>query len=280
MVYIQYPPVSTAVKNNDQSICMPQHIVTCDFLERYNNTKNISYFMKLQKIAWGITGAGHFLNESYEVFKEIKLKDRNIRINTFISSASEEVLRMYGLGNKLVKLSGGDYLEEIFLESEQGKSSPKAGRFLLGKYDAFFVTPVTSNTASKIAYGIADSLITNAVAQAVKGGVPVYVVPVDVAGVVRSEMPYMIDRDICMKCEECIPREKCPHGAITDQIDLLKCKGCGICKEWCPYDAIKGGEVELRVRDVDERNVQIIRGLEGITVLEKPEHILELFFQD
>ena len=236
--------------------------------------------MKLQTIAWGITGAGHFLNESYEVFKEIKLKNREVRINTFVSSASEEVLRMYGLENKLIKLSGGDYLEEIFLESEQGKSSPKAGRFLLGKYDALFITPVTSNTASKIAYGIADSLITNAVAQAVKGGVPVYVVPVDIAGVVRSEMPYMIDRDLCMKCDVCPPREKCPHDAITEQIDLLKCTGCGICKELCPYDAIKGGIVELRVRDVDERNVQIIRGLEGITVLEKPEHILDLFFQD
>ncbi|MGP8320846.1 MAG: dihydromethanopterin reductase (acceptor) [Methanosarcinaceae archaeon] len=235
--------------------------------------------MKLQKIAWGITGAGHFLNESYEVFKEIKSKDRDVRINIFVSSAAEEVLRMYGLENKLVKLSGGDYLEEIFLESEQGKSSPKSGRFLLGKYDVLFITPATSNTTSKIAYGIADSLITNAVAQAVKGNVPVYVVPVDVAGVVRSEMPYMIDREFCRQCEECSPKKKCPHNAITDQIDLLKCKGCGICKELCPYDAIKGGEVELRVRDVDERNVQIIRGLEGITVLEKPENIIQIFNQ-
>nr|CAA74952.1 hypothetical protein [Methanosarcina mazei] len=190
---------------------------------------------------------------------------------------------MYGLEQKLVKISGGDYLEEIFRESEQGSSSPKVGRFALDRYDALFVTPATSNTVSKIAYGIADSLVTNAVSQAVKGRVPVFVVPVDIEGSIISEMPYNIDRKQCKHCETCPPRENCPHEAIsekngvTDQIDLLKCKGCGICKELCPYNAIKGGPVEVLVRDVDMRNVEIVKSLQGITVLESPEAILELF---
>ncbi|WP_269848803.1 flavoprotein [Methanosarcina horonobensis] len=125
--------------------------------------------MSFQIIAWGITGAGHFLNRSYQVFKELKRRNPELSVNTYISRAAEEVLRMYGLEQKLVKISGGDYLEEIFRETEQGSSSPKVGRFLLDRYDALFVTPATSNTVSKIAYGIADSLVTNAVAQAVKG---------------------------------------------------------------------------------------------------------------
>jgi dihydromethanopterin reductase (acceptor) len=239
--------------------------------------------MSFKRIAWGITGAGHFLDRSYQVFKEIKLKDPEISVNTYISRAAEEVLRMYGLEQKLVKISGGDYLEEIFRESEQGSSSPKVGRFLLDRYDALFVTPATSNTVSKIAYGIADSLVTNAVAQAVKGRVPVYIVPVDIEGSIVSEMPYNIDRKQCKHCEDCLPRENCPHGAITekkgftDQIDLLKCKGCGICKELCPYKAIKGGPVEVLVRDVDMRNVEIVKQLQGITVLESPEKILDFF---
>ena len=233
--------------------------------------------MALKKIAWGITGAGHFLDDSYRVFKKIKFDNSDILINTFLSSAAEEVLRMYGLDSKLMKISRGNYLEEIFRESEQGKSSPKAGRFLLAKYDALFVTPATSNTVAKIANGTADSLVTNAVAQAVKGGVPVYVVPVDVAGVVISEMPYFIDRELCQKCDVCTPREKCPREAITDQIDLLKCKGCAICVKLCKFEAIKGGPVELKVRDIDEQNVNTLRKLEGITVLESPEEILELF---
>src|SRR5665811_1931864 len=112
--------------------------------------------MSFQRIAWGITGAGHFLNRSYHVFKEIKLKDPRISVNTYISRAAEEVLRMYGLEQKLVKISRGDYLEEIFRESEQGSSSPKVGRFLLDRYDALFVTPATSNTDSKIDNGIDD----------------------------------------------------------------------------------------------------------------------------
>lgn len=239
--------------------------------------------MNFQRIAWGITGAGHFLDRSYQVFKELKLKDRDISVNTYVSRAAEEVLRMYGLEQKLVKISGGDYLEEIFRESEQGSSSPKVGRFLLDRYDALFITPATSNTVSKIAYGIADSLVTNAVAQAVKGRVPVYVVPVDIEGSIVSEMPYNIDRKQCRHCEDCPPRDNCPHGAITerngvtDQIDLLNCKGCGICKELCPYSAIKGGPVDVLVRDVDMKNVETVKSLQGITVLESPEAILELF---
>ena len=35
------------------------------------------------------------------------------------------------------------------------------------------------NTVAKIAYGIADTLITNCVAQAIKGGTPVVIYPVD-----------------------------------------------------------------------------------------------------
>ncbi|AKB17320.1 MULTISPECIES: dihydromethanopterin reductase (acceptor) [unclassified Methanosarcina] len=239
--------------------------------------------MSFKSIAWGITGAGHFLDRSYQVFKELKLRDHGLSVNTYISRAAEEVLRMYGLEQKLVKISGGDYLEEIFRESEQGSSSPKVGRFLLERYDALFVTPATSNTVSKIAYGIADSLVTNAVAQAVKGRIPVYVVPVDIEGSIVSEMPYNIDRKQCRHCEDCPPRANCPHGAITekngvtDQIELLKCKGCGICKELCSYNAIKGGPVEVLVRDVDMRNVEIVKKLQGITVLESPEAILELF---
>ncbi|VVB88270.1 Dihydromethanopterin reductase (acceptor) [uncultured archaeon] len=222
------------------------------------------------KLAWGITGAGHFLRESFEVLKTLKEKNPELKVTAFLSRAGEEVVRMYGLEDDLNSISGGSYLEEIFFESGQGASVPKTGRFLLGKYDAFIVSPATSNTTAKIAYGIADTLVTNAVAQAVKGGVPVYIVPVDIAGEIDSRMPFFIDREICMRCEICPPREKCPTGAITDQIDLLKCSGCGMCVSLCSYGAIRGGLVKLKVRDVDARNVKLLRELEGLTVLETP----------
>ena len=229
------------------------------------------------KLAWGITGAGHFLRESFEVFKGLKEKNDDLKVTTFVSRAAQEVINMYGLSNELPSISNGSYLEETFFEREQGSSSPKTGRFLLQKYDVLIVTPTTSNTTAKLACGIADTLITNAVAQAVKGEVPVYIVPVDIAGRIESKMPYFIDREICMKCELCPPAKNCPQNAITDQIELLKCNGCGICVPLCSYGAIRGGMARLKVRDVDSKNVKLLRELEGITVLETPSRIPGVF---
>ncbi len=228
------------------------------------------------KLAWGITGAGHYLRESFEVFKKLKKVKTHLKITTYVSRAGEEVIRMYGLADELSRISCGSYLEESFFESQQGASSPKTGRFLLNKYDALIVSPATSNTTAKLAYGIADTLITNAVAQAVKGGVPVFVVPVDIAGFIESKMPFFIDREICMRCEVCPPAENCPQKALTDQIELLKCNGCAICVRLCSYGAIRGGMAKLKVRDVDSKNVRLLKGLEGITVLDAPWMISEV----
>ncbi len=242
------------------------------------------------KIAWCITGAGHFLEESYEVFRTIKKGVRpdvsnpkpqtpNLMITIFISNAGVEVLRMYGIFAKLKEISNGDYMEEIFTEPEQGSSSPKAGRFSLKKYDAVVVSPATSNTVAKIAYGIADSLVTNVVSLATKACIPVYIVPTDgFPGKVESKMPYSIDRDKCRGCNDCEPRDSCEreaiYGAPIPQIDLLRCDGCGLCSELCPYDAINGGVVEIKAREIDIRNVEDLRKMEGITILERPEHFI------
>jgi flavoprotein len=48
-----------------------------------------------------------------------------------------------------------------------------------GYYDYIVISPVSGNTVAKIAYGIADSLISNGIAQALKGGQKVYLFPTD-----------------------------------------------------------------------------------------------------
>jgi len=254
------------------------------------------------KIAWCITGAGHFLEESYEVFRTIKrgvrsqvsgarhlvpetlnlkpkTSQQEIKITTFISNAGVEVLRMYGIFDKLKEISNGDYMEEIFTEKEQGASSPKAGRFSLKKYDAVVLSPATSNTVAKIAYGIADSLVTNVVSLATKACIPVYIVATDGSpGKVESEMPYSIDRDKCRGCDDCEPRDSCErdaiYGAPIPQIDLLRCDGCALCRELCPYDAINGGVVEIKAREIDIRNVELLKEMEGMVILERPKQFL------
>ena len=49
----------------------------------------------------------------------------------------------------------------------------------MGEFDCFIIAPATANTVAKIAHGIADTLISNAAAQAMKAEVPVYIFPVD-----------------------------------------------------------------------------------------------------
>ena len=228
------------------------------------------------RIAWAITGAGHLIKESYEALLKLKNNNPDMKVTIFISGAGYEVLKMYGLFDLLNDISPGGYMEEIFLEKDQGYSCPKIGRFLMDKYDALVVTPVTSNSIAKIAHGIADTLVTNVVPQAVKGSVPVYVVPVDISGVIHSELPFNIDRDICKQCDICLPRVQCPEQAITDepQVELLLCNGCGNCVELCQHGAVKGGEVILRVRDLDSMNVRILKELDEITVLDHPKDIM------
>ncbi len=221
------------------------------------------------KIAWGITGAGHYLKDSFDLFVELKrLKHDGVSITSFVSRAAEEVTRVYGLFQNLTLVSPGWYMEEIILETEQGWSYPKTGRFSRGIYDALCISPATSNTVAKIAHGIADSLVTNAAAHAIKAGVSVFIVPVDIEGKIESSMPYFINRDLCTQCRECT--QSCPNNAIEEQIDYLRCDGCGLCHDVCRYGAISRGLVNLAVREIDKKNVKTLRKQSGITVLNDP----------
>lgn len=225
-------------------------------------------------IAWGVTGAGHFLKESYAVMAQ--LRNDGHSVTAFVSQAGEEVSRMYGLFDELKNIADGSYLNEIFLDSRQGSSFPKIGRFNLKRYDLFVLTPATSNTVAKIVYGIADTLVTNCAAQAMKSDVPCYIVPVDQERDVVSEMPYTVDRVKCEGCDDCPPREACPNRAIDRQIDLLKCSGCGTCAGLCTRGAIAGGDpVLVSIRKVDARNTIILSEMENVQIFTRPKSILD-----
>ncbi len=229
------------------------------------------------KIAFGITGAGHLLLDSVEVLEQLMTKHD---VTVLLSAAGEEVLKMYGLYKRIETITGG-YYNELIKENDQRFSFPITGRFSLGKYDLLIVSPATSNTIGKIVAGIADTLITNAVAQSGKGGVKTYIIPVDLeSGDLETVLPSKLELDLCQKCEPCEAAAACPGGAITPgvEIDLLKCEGCGACAESCPFSAISAGKIiTIHMREIDIENTRKLHEFEGIEVQGHPSDLKKLF---
>lgn len=124
------------------------------------------------RIAWGITGAGDYLAESMDAVRRTR-SETGAEITVLLSKDGELVVKWYDLWEEL-----RDSFDKVV--RERGPNVPfLAGPLQLGHYTLFFVSPLTANTSAKIAHGIADSLISNCVAQTIKGGTPVYVYPVD-----------------------------------------------------------------------------------------------------
>ena len=136
------------------------------------------------KVAWGITGSGDKISDTID--EMIKIQETfgdKLKIEVFLSKAGAKVIKYYRLGEKL----------EVFhkVREEIDSNTPfLAGRLQMGEFKFFLIAPATSNTVAKISVGIADTLISNAVLQAVKGFIPVYIMPVDYyEGTVTTILP-------------------------------------------------------------------------------------------
>jgi flavoprotein len=130
-----------------------------------------------QRIAWAITGAGHFLAEC-----AARLGQYNC-VDAYLSRAAEEVLRMYRLQGCLER-------EGLHVRRETLASSPAVAGFARGVYRVLVVAPATSNSVAKFVYGISDSLVSNLFAQAGKSRVPILVLPTDLAPAMVSNGPH------------------------------------------------------------------------------------------
>ena len=229
-------------------------------------------------VAWAFTGGAHLLPESVEAVEA--LVDRGICVTAYVSAAGEEVLRMYGLLDRVVRACRGEYPREVVFEREEGKSFPRAARVFRGLYDAVVVSPATQNTCAKIAYGIADSLVSTLASLSLKARVRLWVVPTDVKEAV-AKMPLTVDRSLCVGCSSCPPAESCSQEALswdgeTVRVNLLKCNGCGVCIPLCPKGSLSiGREVVVRPSSLNMEILEKIRDMPGVWVAESPNEVVK-----
>jgi len=126
-----------------------------------------------RKVAWGITGSGDKIRETFNTMKGLREEHGDVEVEVFLSKAGELVTRFYRLEEEL---------RETFPKTfvEKSANSPfLAARLQLGEFDFLLIAPATSNTVAKLAHGVADTLLTNSALQALKTYVPVHIMPVD-----------------------------------------------------------------------------------------------------
>ena len=130
---------------------------------------------KQPRLAWAITGSGHYLRECVDVLR------RHNNVDVFLSQAAIEVLRCYHMPL--------DLPDSCRLYKEGAASAPVVGRFYRGGYKALVIAPATSNSVAKMVLGISDTLITNLFAHAGKCRVPSIILPCDTGSELQSEAP-------------------------------------------------------------------------------------------
>jgi len=129
-----------------------------------------------QRLAWAITGSGHYLRESLTILQTLKNTD------IFLSRAAAEIILQYGFQAQLEATGHKIYQDKT-------ASSVPVELFYEGKYHTLVISPATSNTIAKMAYGFSDSLVSNLFAQAGKTRVASIVFACDTSPELESEAP-------------------------------------------------------------------------------------------
>jgi dihydromethanopterin reductase (acceptor) len=133
------------------------------------------------RIAWGLTGSGHYLKECLEIALAINERYPGL-IDFYLSKAAAEVLHMY-------TLSVTELRKRARVYRDQTASAAPVGLFYHGHYHTVVIGPATSNTVAKCVAGISDTLITNIFAQAGKQRIANIVFACDAEPVVETESP-------------------------------------------------------------------------------------------
>lgn len=128
------------------------------------------------RLAWALTGSGHYFTECLELMGEIP------DLDVFVTRAAAEVVKLYR--HRLDALPPG-----VRIIKDTTASAAPVGGFYHGVYHTLVVAPATSNTVAKCVYGISDTLATNVYAQAGKCRVPSIVFACDTAPEMDTRAP-------------------------------------------------------------------------------------------
>jgi flavoprotein len=168
--------------------------------------------MKPPRLAWAITGSGHYIEECLEFLLQLD------NVDLYLSQAGEEVLKMYGV-------SLGEIKDKLPVYRDKSASSPPVGLFYKGYYHTFIMAPATSNTVAKCVLGISDSLVTNLYSQAGKCKIPSIVYPCDIAPEIETTAPgnkkvMVYPRPIDLEATEKL--RHFPYTQVVDNVENLK----------------------------------------------------------
>lgn len=163
------------------------------------------------RIAWGLTGSGHFLRESLELI------DTLLDVDLFVTKAAVEVLSMYGISLKTLR-------EKHRVYQDHTASSVPVGFLYSGHYHTLVIGPATSNTVAKCVAGISDTLVTNLYAQAGKCRLHSIVFACDCQPTVVTEAPgqtvTLYPRPIDLENTERL--KTYPYTAVAEDIAALR----------------------------------------------------------
>jgi archaeoflavoprotein AfpA len=189
---------------------------------------------KIKRFAWGITGSGDQMIETYSTLVDIKEKT-GVDTMVFLSKEGETVMKWYHLWDKIQN----DFPN---FKVDAGPNSPFiAGPLQMGHYDFLLIAPATANTVAKIVYGIADTLVTNTVSQTAKGKTPIFIMPVDQKrGTVKTAAPSGRAFELTMR-----------EVDITNSEKLAKMENITVLKN--PYEIYDIFGLERPTEDITKR---------------------------
>jgi flavoprotein len=132
----------------------------------------VSVIEEKQRLAWALTGSGHYLRECLDIIARLE------NVDLFLSKAAAEILQQYGYTHNVGR---------VF--QDKTASAVPVELFYHGVYHSVVIAPTSSNTVAKMVCGISDNLVTNIFAQAGKCRIPTIVFACDTEPELESEAP-------------------------------------------------------------------------------------------